>query len=1057
MVGIDPKPTLPTGPFDWPKYGNREYYVRKEYQNHTVKQNRTYQVGVVLSDRYGRQSDVILSDIFNTVIQGRGSTIYHPYRTTQDPLINIVDTWPGDMINMIWHQEISEDSSNGYPGTYRNNDGTFVGFALGGTSANWSSGLPAGNTCEFPEVNIVGISGSTATIGFFVDSNGEIIYDTVIVSSSSTDWQEGEMITTMLPTAFPMCYSPPPTYQWNLKAKTLVDQNTLGWYSWKVVVKQTEQDYYNCYLPGILAGYPKDIRSNTPTDNVEAMDAIVFAKGDESRIGHIVLLNDNLNKIPRDLSEVGPEQKTFGSSVKLFGRVENFKTPVNYYTYNRQFNPETFPDTVVNIGTITDLNLGKKFQAGSWNTLTAPLSYPSSKTILIPINFYNGKANPLVAEISTKKEIGWSANDTGVAGSTDLGMIPYLAVYETEPVVSDLDIYWETSTGGLIADLNYNIKTLDNTVPCGITDPNIDWSEGDAPGDIISAKFKAVSCTGVELDDPAQETEVTLVSVMNDLGHEKAHEFVMDKTIGFNEYQIKIGTNLYEGYFLAWNDENRRTWTFTFQVDRPATPLTQAYSAQFTHTVQVQNDKPNQIGMFDSGGGNNARTDLKEEVYPEVGYFGTINSACGVGVLHHPPSAIVGDWQLDGGGYAGQPTNHYWETFGLNYNPSSHFPADNTGYGANNDGTQDYAPSFTGTNAGGITYQGGNINPNKFLDRKITMINAPGNANPPWVGDFKAFNGAYGSIFGTPWPQNPNRGSELVYSIARAYQVSAFYPFQTGAKGIGSGKFAGQYSIGEAVFAGAGVTNGPAYNLLYHYQASSVSWSGWVGNQNVPTGPIYRDFAQGNTLDPADDNTGGEATVLQLYPVGIQDHYWEGLSNCAAIYPNILNLQTPGPGVSEMPNYPSKEGFWYVNKVKCEGNLYLGPTLKLGLAQAKGSRQLPAPPGFAPGAAHDHVPNFVIKQSSPPNAYEPQKAYLFTDPLVPMPPGRYVVTVRVTDRSISGPSGDGMYFEWDVPVIIDGPFIENSGSYLVHDPATGTHLLSGYESSLVNTFPWEDL
>jgi len=1039
VVGIDPKPILPTGPFDWPKYGNREYYVRKEYQNHTVKQNRTYQVGVVLSDRYGRQSDVILSDIFNTVIQGRGSTIYHPYRTTQDPLINIVDTWPGDMINMIWHQEISEDSSNGYPGTYRNNDGTFVGFALGGTSANWSSGLPAGNTCEFPEVNIVGISGSTATIGFFVDSNGEIIYDTVIVSSSSTDWQEGEMITTMLPTAFPMCYSPPPTYQWNLKAKTLVDQNTLGWYSWKVVVKQTEQDYYNCYLPGMLAGYPKDIRSNTPTTSPDT-SAIIFPKGDESKTGHIVLINDNINKIPRDLSKVGPEQKTFGSSVKLFGRVENFKTPVNYYTYNRQFDPETLPDTVVNIGTITDLNLGKKDQAGSWNTLTAPLSYPSSKTILIPINFYNGEANPLVAEISTKKEIGWSANDTGVAGSTDLGMIPYLAVYETEPVVSDLDIYWETSTGGLIADLNYNIKTLDNTVPCGITDPNIDWSEGDAPGDIISAKFKAVSCTGVELDDPAQETEVTLVSVMNDLGHEKAHEFVMDKTIGFNEYQIQIGTNLYEGYFLAWNDENRRTWTFTFQVDRPATPLTQAYSAQFTHTVQVQNDTPNQIGMFDNGGGNDARTDLKEEVYPEVGYFGTYDTMCGAGVLNNPPATIGGAWQLDTPYYAGQSTNAYWETFGLNFNPSSHWPGDPYGYGANNDGTQHYAPSFNGTAFGGVVY----LQPHtlgNFLDRKITMINAPGNANPPWVGDFKAFNGAYGTTFGTPYPQNPNRGSELVYSIARAYQVSAFFPFQTDVY-VNGGIYQGQYSIGEAVFNNGGTGNAPAFSLL----PFAVSWGGWITNQNVPTGPIYRDFAQGNTLDPADPNT-GEATVLFNYPVGIQNHYWEGLSNCAAIYPNILNLQTPGPGVSEMPNYPSKEGFWYVNTVKSLG-LLNAQSLELELAQACGSNDL------NPVSARGHVPNFVIKQSSPPNAYEPQQAYLFTDPLVPMPPGRYVVTVRATDRSISGPSGDGLYFEWDVPIIIDGPFIKNTGSYLAY---SGPAIYSVFQSDLVETFPWKNL
>ena len=37
-----------------------------------------------------------------------------------------------------------------------------------------------------------------------------------------------------------------------------------------------------------------------------------------------MLINDNINKVPRDLtSEVGPDQKQFRSSVQLFGRVEN--------------------------------------------------------------------------------------------------------------------------------------------------------------------------------------------------------------------------------------------------------------------------------------------------------------------------------------------------------------------------------------------------------------------------------------------------------------------------------------------------------------------------------------------------------------------------------------------------------------------------------------------------------------------------------------------------------------------------------------------------------------
>mgnify|MGYP000906679193 FL=1 len=118
--------------------------------------------------------------------------------------------------------------------------------------------------------------------------------------------------------------------------------NPLGFKSWKVVVKQQEQDYYNVYLPGSITAYPED---------------------DELELGltsHIVLLNDNINKVPRDLSQVGPDQKQFRSSVQLFGRVENTDQsptpdaaaggiPTDYGVVNQQYYPSRFSDTVSTI------------------------------------------------------------------------------------------------------------------------------------------------------------------------------------------------------------------------------------------------------------------------------------------------------------------------------------------------------------------------------------------------------------------------------------------------------------------------------------------------------------------------------------------------------------------------------------------------------------------------------------------------------------------------------------------------------------------------------------
>ena len=82
--------------------------------------------------------------------------------------------------------------------------------------------------------------------------------------------------------------------------------NPLGWYSYKIVVKQTELEYYNVYLPGIMGFYPDLV---TPPG--DAIGSIAF----------ITLIADNVNKVPRDLTEVGPDQIQYRSDVKLFGRV----------------------------------------------------------------------------------------------------------------------------------------------------------------------------------------------------------------------------------------------------------------------------------------------------------------------------------------------------------------------------------------------------------------------------------------------------------------------------------------------------------------------------------------------------------------------------------------------------------------------------------------------------------------------------------------------------------------------------------------------------------------
>ncbi len=77
-----------------------------EYPNHSIKSNRNYQVGIVLSDRYGRTSTVILSNNKDTIIINgisySGSTIYSPYIS---PAI-VPSQWPGNSIKLLFNQAL---------------------------------------------------------------------------------------------------------------------------------------------------------------------------------------------------------------------------------------------------------------------------------------------------------------------------------------------------------------------------------------------------------------------------------------------------------------------------------------------------------------------------------------------------------------------------------------------------------------------------------------------------------------------------------------------------------------------------------------------------------------------------------------------------------------------------------------------------------------------------------------------------------------------------------------------------------------------------------------
>ena len=183
------------------------------------------------------------------------------------------------------------------------------------------------------------------------------------------------------------------------------DTNPLGWYSYRFVVKQTQQEYYNVYSPGVI--------DNIPTGNTSSW---------------LVLHGDNINKVPRDITETNREDGTQGSLTSLLPKVINTSGTQTQSTAKQYLK-------VISIGTGLEQGL---FESGS--------------TSQVLDEFYNYEQNPLIAQLPDGFGQNWSS-----------GLNPdSLVVFETKPFESVIDIYYETSSAGLVEHLNAAITAASN-------------------------------------------------------------------------------------------------------------------------------------------------------------------------------------------------------------------------------------------------------------------------------------------------------------------------------------------------------------------------------------------------------------------------------------------------------------------------------------------------------------------------------------------------------------------------------------------------------------------
>ena len=320
-----------------PKSPNGTNFI--EYPNHTLKKNRNYQVGFVIADKFGRQSSVILStvDVASTNIGGgqfaKGSTVYSGYEDTL--LFQDVRSWFGDALILYLNSPIDQPRSisSGTPGLYAIPTSP-SGFAItSSTITDTTYTFTLDPPAPGGAANIIPLVGNILR-GFYTD------YVTVTNVSPTPIAPYSGSYTVTTSGRVNDGYAHVTLAGGARDIKFSYEYNPIGWYSYKVVVKQQEQDYYNVYLPGMLNGYPKNQTSGSQvvytgsgasaTSTLQnGINTTQFPVSETGNTSHIVLINDNINKVPRDLSEVGPDQKQYRSSVQLYGRVENTKATID--------------------------------------------------------------------------------------------------------------------------------------------------------------------------------------------------------------------------------------------------------------------------------------------------------------------------------------------------------------------------------------------------------------------------------------------------------------------------------------------------------------------------------------------------------------------------------------------------------------------------------------------------------------------------------------------------------------------------------------------------------
>ena len=394
-------------------------YLYKEYKYHSIKQRREYQVGIILSDIFGRQSPVILPIELNGKTSLKRSSVYVPAKSK-----DLFDS-------RVWNN-YSANSTN---------------------TENWGDVL----RIRFEDI-----------IGDAYDSN----------------------------------------------------TNPYGWYSYRIVVKQQQQEYYNVYGDGIARN------TNSPTALIN-------------------LAGDNVNKVPRDVTDTDRETGLAGSKIRLYPKVVNYNVrsivsnndpDPDYASYEAPYVPNV-GGLLSSDGLLNVIEIGTLKEHGINPDLTHSDAYFDS-TLLRITGIRKGL---LLAKIALPD------NTTNLPTTANQGAI---SVFETEPFNSKIDIFYETSSAGLVSDINTAVLSSFT----GLNKISIEkFGSGIKEDKPIGSKIGIVTASNDQGQQAAtisllgvQETSIA-TGVVSEVGQGDEAKFEIIEDLLENKYYIRTRAEFFYG------------------------------------------------------------------------------------------------------------------------------------------------------------------------------------------------------------------------------------------------------------------------------------------------------------------------------------------------------------------------------------------------------------------------------------------------------------------------------------------------------------------------------